>query len=179
MNREEKSKEVETLTDYFAKAAVALAADYRGLTVAQMNALRKTLRESGCVGRVSKNTLIKLSLKKAHKEDAAAAKFSDALEGPSLVVFSMTDAVAPAKVLAKFAKENTKLQVRAAILDGQFYDSNGVEELSKLPSKEEVFAKLLMLLNAPATKLLRVIKEPGAQLARAVDAYRQKLEKGE
>ncbi len=178
MNREEKNEEVETLTDYFAKAAVALAAEYRGLTVAQMNALRKTLRESGCVGKVSKNTLVRLSLKKAHKESGAAAKLGDALTGPSIMVFSMTDAIAPARVLAKFAKENEKLQIKGAILDGQFYDTKGVEELSKLPSKEELFAKLLMLINGPATKLLRVIKEPGAKLARAVDAYRQKLEKG-
>lgn len=180
MERSEKLKEVEFLNDCFGGSAIALCADYRGLTVAQITALRKELRNAGTQARVVKNTLAKLAVKEAFKEAEAAEleRFIKIFEGPSLVVFSEKDPVAPAKVLSKFAKDNDKLQIRGAWLEGQFVDVAGVGSLSNMPGKEELLAKLLALINAPATQLLRLIQAPATQVVGVINAQKDKIEKG-
>jgi large subunit ribosomal protein L10 len=102
-------------------------------------------------------------------------KFLKTLEGPTMVVTCETDAIAPTKVLAKFAKENEKFRVKGCWLDGAYVDAAGVEALSKMPGREETFAMLLSLISAPATRLVRVLSEPGAQVVRSIEAYRKKL----
>lgn len=178
MNRSEKQQEVDFLATCFTKAQAALCADYRGLTVAQMTNLRRELRANGCSGRVVKNTLAKISLKKGvtSKDDKALEAFVSIFEGPSLLVFSESDPVAPAKVLVKFAKDNDKLKLKGGWLDGSFVEPASVDALSKMPGREETLAMLLSLINTPATQLVRVLQAPGAQLARAIEAHRKNLE---
>jgi large subunit ribosomal protein L10 len=181
MDKAQKIQEVESLTGDFSSSIVALCADYRGLTVEQITNLRNGLKEHGAFGRVVKNTLAKISVEKAHKdgESEEVQKFSALFEGPSLVVFSSEDPVSPAKVLAKYAKEFKALEIKGGFFEGRFLDVSEVENLSSMPSKEELYAKLLSVLSAPATKVVQLLQAPGTQLARLMDAYRAKLEDGE
>jgi len=183
MDRAEKQQEVQNLEGKFAKAAIAICADARGLTVAQVTTLRKRLFEKGVKARVVKNTLARLAVKSANKDVAAAnqpqlEKFVDTLAGPSFIIFSDSDVVAPAKVAFDFGKDNEKFQIKGAWFEEKFLDKSGVEELSKMPSREETLAKLLALINTPATQLLRLMKEPGTQVARVIGAQKDKLEAG-
>lgn len=180
MDRAERQAEIDFLADGFKKSQIALCADYRGLTVAQITKLRKDLRAGKAVGRVVKNTLARISSKKVYADSNAAEleKFNELFTGPSLLVLSESDPVSPAKVLTKFAKDNKSLQVKGGWFEGKFVDAKGVDTLSQMPSKEELLGKLLALLNAPATQLLRLMKEPSAQVARVIAAQRDKLEKG-
>ena len=178
MDRAEKRSEVEFLTDCFRKASAALCADYRGLSVAEITELRKQLRKSGCSARVVKNTLARLSVQSALQEGKAAElqAFIKIFEGPSFLVFSESDPIAPAKVLVEFAKGHEKLKLKGGWLDGSFVEPTAVDALSKMPGREQTLAMLLSLLNTPATQLVRVLQAPGEQLARAVEAHRKNLE---
>ena len=177
MDRSEKQEEITFLQGCFAKSTIALCANYRGLTVGQITSLRKQLRDGGSVARVSKNTLAKISAQKGLSKAAAAEieKFVKLMDGPSLFVFSESDPVTPAKILTKFAKGNDKLKIRGAIFEGACMDAKGVQDLSLLPSREELLAKLLALMNAPATQLLRLIQAPGTQVVRVLNAQKDKL----
>lgn len=177
MEKAEKQVELDTLIQSFKGAQVAVCADYRGLTVAQITELRRELKKAGSVGRVVKNTLARLAVSKVESEGKQdeVEKFLKTIVGPTLVVTSASDAIAPTKVLAKFAKANDKFRVKGAWLDGAYVDAAGVDSLSKMPGRDETFAMLLSLMSEPATRLVRVISEPGAQVARSIEAYRKKL----
>ncbi len=179
MNRAEKQAEVDYLTDCLTKGQVALCADYKGLTVAEVTELRRELHKTGSVGRVVKNTLARISATKVYNtaNENELKKFLALLEGPSFVVVNFDDPVAPAKVITKFIKDKKKMTVKGGWLEGNFLDAKGVESLSEMPGKEQVLAKLLGLLSAPATQLVRLLQAPAAQLARVIDAHRQNLEK--
>lgn len=180
MTRSDKTLELESLSSNFEKSVVAVCADYRGMTVAQMTKLRSDLRKAGSVGRVVKNTLARLSVERTatEKKQGEKERFIQTLEGPSFVVFSFEDPIAPTKVLAEFAKKNEKFRVKGCWLDGAFVDPAGVTELSKMPGRLETLSMLLGLISAPATRLARVLNESGSQVARVVDAQRKKLEAG-
>lgn len=178
MNRAEKQAEINYISDCIQKSQVALCADFRGLTVAAITTLRRELKKNGSFGRVVKNSLARLSIEKvltqAHASESE--KFKQLFDGMNLFVFSFEDPVAPAKVLAKFAKDNEKFKVKGAWLDGQFVEAKGVEDLSKMPGRAEVLAQLLRLINTPATQLARVVQAPGEQLVRVLEAHRKNLE---
>jgi large subunit ribosomal protein L10 len=177
MDKAEKQVELESIVASFSKAQVAVCADYRGLTVAQVTKLRSELKKAGCEARVVKNTLARIAVNKVAvdgKQDEVA-KFLGTIVGPTLVVTNAADAIAPTKVLVKFAKENDKFRVKGCWLDGAYVDAAGVDSLSKMPGREETFAMLLSLISAPATRLARVLSEPGAQVVRSIEAYRKKL----
>jgi large subunit ribosomal protein L10 len=180
MERAEKQAEVESLSGRLEQARIALTADYRGLTVAEITELRKQLRETGSVGRVVKNTLAKISAQKVFGESEGEdlQKFLDVFEGPSMLVTSEEDAVSPTKVLTKFAKEHEALTLKGGWFDGGFIDDKGLEELSKLPSREELLAKLLSVISAPATQVVQLMQAPGSQLVRTLEAHRANIEKG-
>jgi len=180
MNRAEKQEVVGELVNSFGNAQVALCADARGLTVAQITELRKELMKVGARGKVVRNTLVRLSIKEglASEKQPEVERFVNIMKGPSFVIFGNEDPVAPAKVLSDFLKKGAgklSLTVKGAWLDGVFLDEKGVETLSKLPGKTETIAKLLALLNAPATQLLRLVKEPAAQTVRVIGAQMDKL----
>ena len=128
--------------------------DYRGLTVAQDTELRKQLREAGVIYKVCKNTMMKRAF-----EGTDFAGLDEYLEGPSAIAISKDDATAPARILCKFAKDADKLEVKAGVVEGKVYDVAGIQELSKIPSREELLSKLLGSIQSPITNFARVIKQ--------------------
>ena len=165
MNREEKSELVTSLNAMLSEQSFIAVTLNAGLTVAEMQSLRKQMRAAGAGYKVAKNRLARLAL--------AGTKFEnlgDLLKGPTGIAFSK-DPVAAAKVCAKFAKDNSKLTILGGNLDGQKMDTAGVETLAKLPSLNELRAKLLGLIQAPATKIAGVLQAPAGQLARVMAAH--------
>ncbi len=128
--------------------------DYRGLTVEQDTELRKQLREANVIYKVYKNTMMNFAFK-----DTEFAQLADQLEGPSAIAISKEDATAPARVIVNFAKKADKLEVKAGVVEGTLYDADGIKELSKIPSREELLSKLLGSIQSPITNFARVIKQ--------------------
>lgn len=128
--------------------------DYRGLTVEQDTQLRKQLREAGITYKVYKNTMMNFAFKGTDCE--ALLPY---LEGPSAVAISTEDATAPARVLCKFAKTANALEVKGGIVEGIAYDANGIIEISKIPSREELLSKLLGSIQSPITNFARVMNQ--------------------
>ena len=128
--------------------------DYRGLTVEQDTALRKQLREAGINYKVYKNTMMNFAFKGTDFE--ALAPF---LEGPSAIAISNTDATAPARELAKFAKTANKLEIKAGVVEGTMYDAKGMAEISLIPSRDELLSKLLGSIQSPITNFARVMNQ--------------------
>lgn len=178
MNRQDKQAELDLLVGKFTRSQVAVCVDYRGLTVAKITELRRELRQAGSEGRVVRNTLARIAATKTAEgsPDGEIDKFLASMVGPTLVVTCDQDPIAPTKVLVKFAKANAdKFRVKGCWLDGAYVDAAGVDSLSKMPGREETFAMLLALINEPATRLVRVMSEPSAQVVRSIEAYRKKL----
>lgn len=180
MDRVERQTEIDFLCDCFSKAQIALCADYRGMNVGQISGLRRDLRQQGqALGRVVKNTLAKKAIEKTYSKSdkAEIEKFTSLFDGPSLLVLSYKDQIAPTKVLAKYGKDHESFNIKGGWIDGKFVDAKGVESLSKMPSKEETLGKLLALISAPATQLLRLLNAPASQLVQVLEAHRGNLEK--
>jgi large subunit ribosomal protein L10 len=135
-------------------AVAVTAVDYLGLTVEQDTALRKELREAGVQYRVFKNTLIKRAA-----EGTDFAQLDDVLEGPTAIAVSKDDATAAARIIAKFAKTADKLELKAAVVEGKYYDAEGVKALAEIPSKEELLGRLLGSMQSPITNFARVLKQ--------------------
>ncbi|HMO02201.1 MAG TPA: 50S ribosomal protein L10 [Oligoflexia bacterium] len=179
MDKQAKTDIISQIEASYKAAQLTLCADYRGLTVAQITKLRKEIRAVGGRAVVVKNTLAKLATKNIAQvsgDSAAAEKFHALFSGPSMIVFGVADPIAPVKAIVNFAKENEKLSLKGGWFENTYIDSAGLEALSKLPSKEEVLAKLLALINAPAVQLLRLLKAPAEQTVRVIEAQRKKLE---
>ena len=135
-------------------AASAVAVDYRGLTVAQDTELRKALREAGITYKVYKNTLIRRA---AEGTDFAA--LDPHLEGPTAIAVSRDDATAPARILAEFAKKADKLEIKAGIVEGAYYDANGMKTIAGIPSREILLGRLLGSFQSPITNFARVLNQ--------------------
>jgi len=174
VNREEKAANVAALNERFKQATVTLLATSQGLSVAQVQQLRRALKQAGGEYKVAKNTFARRALK-----ETAYAKLEELLEGPTGLVFGYSDPVAVTKVLVKFAEENDKLSIKAGLLGGAVLEPAAVNALAKLPSREVLLAQLLGLLQAPATQLLRTMQEPGARLVRLMGRISERLEKSE
>lgn len=145
---------VEEIKGYVADAKAAVLVDYRGLTVEEDTALRKKLREAGVVYKVYKNTMLNFAFEGSEFE--ALAKH---LEGPTAVAFGMDDATAPARILAEFAKTAPKLEFKAGVVEGTYYDEKGIQVIATIPSREVLISKLLGSLQSPITNFARVIKQ--------------------
>jgi large subunit ribosomal protein L10 len=171
VNREEKRTGVATLHERFKQAKVTLLATSQGLSVAKVQQLRRALKQVGGEYKVAKNTLARHALK-----DTAYSRLESLLEGPTGLVFGYQDPVAVTKILVRFAEENDKLSIKGAALDGAVLEPAAVSALAKLPSREVLLGRLLGVLQAPATQLLRTMQEPGARLARLLDQVRTRLE---
>jgi large subunit ribosomal protein L10 len=165
MNRAEKVETVSQLTDRFARAPLVVVTEYRGLNVAQMSDLRRKLRAVDGEYLVSKNTLAAIAIR-----ESRSTALAPMLVGPLALAFGFTDAVAVAKVVKDFAKENDKLLIRGAVLDGAALNAKQVEQLATMPSRDELRAQLLRLLNTPATNLVRLLKAPAQQLVQVLHA---------
>jgi large subunit ribosomal protein L10 len=165
MRRTEKVESVRGLQDDLGRATLAVLAEYRGLTVVQMNRFRRAVREAQGRCRVAKNTLARRAVASSRYE-----KLTPLLTGPTALILGFKDPVALAKLTVKFAAELPKLEIKGAVLDGQVLPPAEVKALASLPAREVILAQLLGLLQAPAAQLLRTINEPAARLARLVDA---------
>jgi large subunit ribosomal protein L10 len=164
---EEKKALVAEVSEVAAKALSAVAAEYRGLTVEQMNALRVEARKSGVYLRVVKNTLARRAI--------AGTEFeclSDALTGPLVLAFSVEDPGAAARVVKDFAKSNDKLVVRMLAVGGEMLPAKELDRLASLPTRDEALAMLMGTMKAPISKFVRTLAEPHAKLVRTFAAVR-------
>lgn len=172
MNRTEKEEVIGELHAKMAKARAAIVAEPRGLDVETVTALRKKLRDNKVEYRVVKNTLAARAAKGTPVEVVA-----DKFVGPTAIVMSYDDVVAPAKLLAEFMKDRENFAIRGAVVEGKLVDAKGVAALAKMPGINELRAQIAGMINQPATKLARIIGTPAQQLARVLGARKEQLEK--
>jgi large subunit ribosomal protein L10 len=165
VDRAEKKEHVTELNEVFKKASVVVVAHYSGLTVAQMQTLRKQMRAAGASVQVAKNRLAKIAL-----EGTDVASVATLLKGPTLIAYS-DDPVAAPKAAVTFAKDHDKLVILGGAMGKTTLDSDAVKSLATLPSLDDLHAKLIGLLQAPATKLAQLSTAPAAKLARVFAAY--------
>ena len=170
MDRAAKQALVTSLHTVFKNTGLVVVAHNTGMVAAQSTEFRKRVRDAGGTVKVAKNKLAQLALK-----DTDAEKLSGLMKGPTILAFSK-DPIAAAKAAVAYAKGNDKLVILGGAMGKTILDANGVKALADLPSLDELRAKLIGLLNAPATKIARTVKEPGAKLARVIQA---KASKGE
>ena len=155
---ESKKAVVESLTGKIQEATSVVFVDYKGITVAQDTELRKQLREAGVAYKVYKNTMIKRA---AEGTDFAA--LDPDLEGPTAIAVSKDDATAPARILAEFAKKADKLEIKAGVVEGTYYDQKGMQVIATIPSREVLLGKLLGSIQSPITNFARVLNQIAEQ----------------
>ncbi len=165
MERAAKRELVTTLSDVFSNTSVVVVAHYSGLTVADMQKLRAQMKQAGATVKVAKNRIAKIAL-----EGTDVASISDLLKGPTLLCYS-DDPVAAPKVAVSFAKANDKLVILGGAMGATALNPDGVRALATMPSLDELRAKIVGLVNAPATKIAQVVNAPAAKLARVFGAY--------
>lgn len=151
---EAKQTIVSEISELLNGAKTAVVVDYRGLTVEQDTELRKQLREANVTYKVYKNTMINFAIKGTEFEE-----LSKHLEGPTAIAVSKEDATAPARILFNFAKTAEALELKAGVVDGTYYDENGIKVIATVPSREELLSKLLGSIQSPVTNFARVIKQ--------------------
>ena len=164
---EDKKAIVAEVAEVATNALSVVAADYRGLPVANMTKLRADARKAGVSMRVVRNTLARRAF-----EGTEFACMSDALVGPLLLAFSQHEPGAAAKLIRDFMKTNDKLAVKALAIGGKLLDAKQLDTVAKLPNKEEAIATLMAVMNAPITKFVRTLAEPHAKLVRTIAAVR-------
>lgn len=168
MDRSQKADAVAQLNATFNQVGVVVITRNHGMTVAQTTALRSKVREAGASFKVSKNSLAKLAI-----ADTDYAGIGDMLTGPVALATSV-DPVAAAKIVVEFAKTNDKLEVVGGAMGAVVLDAEGIKALATMPSLDEMRAKLIGLVQAPATKIAQLATAPAAKLARVFGAYAAK-----
>lgn len=164
---EDKKAVVAEVSAVATKALSAVAAEYRGLTVSQLTALRKQAREAGVYVRVVKNTLARKAV-----EGTEFACMQEGLVGPLIIAFSLEDPGAAARLVSEFAKGNDKLVTKLVAVGGKAYGASELERLSKLPTRDQAIAILMGTMKAPVEKFVRTLAEPTAKMVRTVAAIR-------
>lgn len=170
MERAEKHEFVTAFNEELGNTGVVVVAHYAGLSVAQMTALRSSVREAGGSVKVAKNRLVKLALKGTDLEH-----ISDLLQGPTVLVYS-DDPVAAPKAAVEFAKANAQLEILGGALGTTNLNPEGVKSLATMPSLDELRAKLVGMIQTPASRIAQVVNAPAGQLARVFGAYAKKDE---
>ena len=165
MKREDKRAVVADLNQRMRQAKVAILTRFVGLNVEKMTQLRRELRKAAVEYRIVKNTLLRLAIQGTEKEVLGSK-----IEGPIALAWSNADPVAPARVLAKFAKDYAQLQILAAYSDGRLWGPAEIQQWVNLPSLEELRGKILGLIQVPASKLVRLIGTPSTRLAQVLQA---------
>lgn len=165
----EKQIFIDDLLERIQGSPYLLVLDYQGLTVEGFQELRKRLKEAGAKATVAKNSLVKRSLQAGGLPD-----ISESFSGQTMIVTGEGEIPAAAKVLKKFISEFKKPAFKVGVLDGDVIDEAQLNVLADLPSREELLATLLSVINAPASKLVRTINEPAGSLARVVQAFADK-----
>ena len=170
MDRAGKEELVSTLNTTFKQVGVVVVAHYSGLTVAQMQKLRKEMKAAGATVKVAKNRLVKIAL-----GGTDVASIGGLMKGPTILAYS-ADPVAAAKVAVEFAKGNDKLVILGGAMGKTALNVDGVKALATMPSLDELRAKLVGLIQAPATKIAQLSTAPAAKLARVFGAYAKRDE---
>lgn len=170
MNREQKQELVSELHQLFGESTTVVVAHYKGLTVNNMDGLRQKMRDQGASFRVTKNRLTRLALQGTKFEGLA-----DLFTGPTGIAVS-EDPVAAAKAMQDFAKGNDKLVILGGGMGETVLDADGVKALASMPSLDELRAKIVGMVNTPATRIAGILQQPGGQVARVLSAYASKGE---
>ena len=162
-----KQDKVSQIKENIDKAQVAIVTEYKGYSVEEITNLRRALQKEGGDYMVTKNTLAKLAVK-----DTPYEVLTETFKGPIAIAFGFGDQVAPAKALSNFIKDTKKGEIIAAAMDGKLLSANEAKALATIPSKEEIYAKMLGCVNSPATGIVGSINAVMASLTRAVAAVR-------
>ena len=168
---EDKRKIVAEVNDVASKAYSVVAAEYNGLSVAQMTALRVAARKENVYLRVVRNTLARRAV-----VDTEFACLSEALTGPLILAFSVEDPGSAARVVKDFAKDNDKLAVKAVAIGGELLPADALDKLAKMPTYDQSISMLMSVMKAPIEKFVRTLAEPHAKLVRTVAAIRDQKE---
>ncbi|ASJ56761.1 50S ribosomal protein L10 [Brevibacillus sp. HB1.2] len=156
--REEKVQAINEIAAKLRESQTTVVADYRGLTVAQVTELRKQLREAGVEFQVLKNSLTRLATEKE-----SLTELDQYLTGPNALAFSKDDIIAPAKVIAEFAKKNDKLEIKGGVIEGKVVDAEQIKALASLPNREGLLSMLLSVLQAPMRNVALAVKAVAEQ----------------
>lgn len=171
MERAQKQSQVAEIQDRFGKMASAILTDFRGLDVESINSLRREFDKVDVEYKVVKNTLVK----RAISEEGYADGLADYLAGPTAIAWSYEDPVAPAKVVADFAKTNDKLKIKCGVLDGEILEEAQVISLSKMPGKDEIKSLLLATFMAPAQTMVRLLAAAPTNFMYLLNARKNEL----
>ena len=174
LSRTAKETRLEELRTVLGRAESVILVDFKGLDVPQVTELRRKVRGAQASYRVVKNSIARRAM-----EGTSFEALRDRVTGTTAVAYSSDDPVALARALVEFAKDVPELTVRAAVVQGRAIDAEAVTGLSALPGKEQLYAKLLMLLNAPATNVVRVLSGAARDLVTVLDQVREKKSKEE
>ncbi len=173
MNRQQKVKLVSELHEKLKSAKAAFLVDYKGLDVKSMSALRRQLREVNTEMKVVKNRLLKLASKGTNTES-----IQDAMKGPSAIVISYEDVVAPAKILVNFSKENENLKIKKGQLTGKVLDFEKIKQLAELPSREQLLAQTLSVMMAVPASFVRVLNGVIVKFLNVLKAIEEQKKEG-
>jgi len=165
VNRTQKEEQVASLKRTFEESNIVVATHYSGMTMQEMTDLRSRMLKAGASFKVTKNRLTRLAL-----QDTNFESLTDLMTGPIALAYS-TDPVAAAKTTVNFSKDNEKLVILGGVFNGQTLDVDGVKNLAKLPSLDELRGKIVSMINTPATRIAGVLSAPAGQLARVVGSY--------
>ena len=159
MNKEKKKSYIKEMTTHFDKSEAVIVAHYQGLTVKQLDELRKQMREHGIIFKITKNRITKLALEKTKCKD-----LTNLFSGPTAVALSK-DAIISAKILTKFSKVNTNLKILGGIMGNDILDVAGVKNVATLPTLDEARAKIVGILRSPAQKIASILLAPASKIA--------------
>ena len=159
MNKEQKQIYIKEMTSQFENSEAVLVTHYQGLTVKQLDELRKRMREHGIIFKITKNRITKLALEKSKCKE-----LSNLFTGPTAVAFS-EDAITSAKILTKFSKENENLKILGGIMGNDILDVDGVKNVATLPTLDEARAKIVGILRSPAQKIASILLAPASKIA--------------
>ena len=159
MNKEKKQNYINEMTTQFDKSEAVIVAHYQGLTVKQLDDLRKQMREHGIIFKITKNRITKLALQKTKCKD-----LTNLFTGPTAVALSK-DAITSAKILTKFSKDNKNLKILGGIMGSDILDLAGVQNVASLPTLDEARAKIVGILRSPAQKIASILLAPASKIA--------------
>ena len=166
-----KSEKIDAIKAKIEKAQVVVITEYKGYTVEEITNLRRELQKQGGDYMVTKNTLAKIAVKGTEYE-----VISDLLKGPTAIAFGYEDQVSPAKVVSEFIKKSKKGEILGAVLEGKLLSADEAKALANMPSKDELFAKMLGSINSPATGITLAVNAVMSSLTRAMAAVRDQKE---
>jgi large subunit ribosomal protein L10 len=169
-----KAQQIDALVNNFERAQLVVLANYRGLTVSQLQQLRGTLRESNAEFAIAKNTLTRIASERVGVDIAA-----EHLEGPTALMFAYEDVVAPAKALSDFVRSSRVLELKVGLMEGHALDNSQIEALASLPPREELLAKLVGMLASPMSRVVGVLGGPSRSMAYVLNARAGQLGEGE